>query len=141
LEGQTLAVQPDQTGDLHYIAAKASNPTDDQGLIALGATDLSKFLQPFQRGRYTIVDLPPLDGLEVTLEMASQLDNALLVVRSGDTRRDDLKRTVAQLSKRGINCIATIVLDVPEERLESAELFSFPQLNGSYKFWRKTAFA
>jgi len=141
LEGQALAVQPDQTGDLHYIAAKAGNPTDDQGLIALGATDLSKFLQPFQRGRYTIVDLPPLDGLEVTLEMASQLENTLLVVRSGDTRRDDLKRTVAQLSKRGINCIATIVLDVPEERLESAELFSFPELNGSYKFWRKTAFA
>jgi Mrp family chromosome partitioning ATPase len=141
VEGQVLAPLHDEASEMHYIAAKAGNLADEQGLLALGATDLSKFLKPFWGGRYTIVDLPPLDGLEVTLELAGQLDNVLLVVRSGTTRRDDLKRTVAQFNKRGINCVATIVLDVPDERLESAKLFSFPQLGGSYKFWRKATFA
>jgi len=141
VEGQVLAPQHDETGALHYIAATAGKLTNEQGLLALGATNLSKFLKPFWGGRYTIVDLPPLDGLEVTLELAGQLDNALLVVRSGTTRRDDLKRTVAQFNKRGINCVATIVLDVPDERLESAKLFALPQLGESYKLWRKTAFA
>ena len=141
VEGQVLAPLHDEASEMHYIAAKAGNLADEQGLLALGATDLSKFLKPFWGGRYTIVDLPPLDGLEVTLELAGQLDNVLLVVRSGTTRRDDLKRTVAQFNKRGINCVATIVLDVPDERLESARLFSFPQLGGSYKFWRRATFA
>ena len=141
VEGQILAPLHDEASEMHYIGAKAGNLADEQGLLALGATDLSKFLKPFWRGRYTIVDLPPLDGLEVTLELAGQLDNVLLVVRSGTTRRDDLKRTMAQFNKRGINCVATVVLDVPDERLECAKLFSFPQLGGSYKFWRKATFA
>jgi len=133
LEGQPLSPQQDEDSGLHYVAARASEITDDQGLIALGATDLAELLKPFKAGRYTIVDLPPLDGLEVTLEMAGQLDHALLVVRSGHTRRDDLKRAVALMNKRGINCAATIVLEVPEERLESAKLFSMPKLGWSYK--------
>ena len=141
LEGQVLAPQQHEDGDLHYIAASSGNSTDDLGLLALGATNLAKFLKPFQGGRYTIVDLPPLKDLEVTLEMAGQLNHALVVVRSGETRRDELKKTMAQLNKRGIDCIATIVLDVPDERLESAKIFSFPQLGGSYKLWRRATFA
>ena len=141
LKGQGLAPQHHEDGDLHYIAAASSSLTDDLGLLALGATNLAKFLKPFQRGRYTIVDLPPLKDFEVALEMAGQLNHALVVVRSGETRRDELKKTMAQLNKRGIDCVATIVLDVPDERLESAKLFSFPQLGGSYKSWRKSTFA
>ena len=141
IEGQVLTPQHDETGELHYIAATTGKLVNEKGLLALGTTNLSKLLKPFKTGRYTIVDLPPLDGLEVSLELAGQLDNVLLVVRSGSTRRDDLKRTVAQFSKRGINCVATIVLDVPVERLESAKLFAFPKLDGIYKIWRKTSFA
>ena len=141
LEGQELAPQRSEDGDLHYIASSGSSLTDDLGLLALGATDLSKFLKPFQRGRYTIVDLPPLKDLEVALEMAGQLNQALVVVRSGETRRDELKKTMVQLNKRGIDCVATVVLDVPEERLEAAKLFSFSQPGEAFKFWRKTSFA
>jgi len=141
LKGQALSPRIEEAGSLQYIAAKADGLTDDQGLFALGATNLAKLLKPFQRGRYTIVDLPPLSGLELALEMAGQLSYALLVVRSGETPRDELKRTMAQLNKRGIVCMATIVLDVPEERLESAKLFSFPKLDGPVKFWSKTTFA
>jgi uncharacterized protein involved in exopolysaccharide biosynthesis/Mrp family chromosome partitioning ATPase len=141
LEGQPLEPQRDQAGDLSYLAASTGEITDDRGLLALGAADLAGLIKPFQRGRFTIVDLPPLAGLEVTLEMAGQLDNALLVVRAGDTRRDDLKRTVAQMNKRGIHCAATIVLDIPEERLESAKLFSIPQFGEAFKSWRSVTYA
>ena len=141
LEGKALAPQHDETGKLHYIAAAANRLANERGLLALGATKLSKFLKPFWGGRYTIVDLPPLDGREVSLELAGQLDNVLLVVRSGTTRRDELKRTVAQFNKRGINCVAAVVLDVPEERLESAKLFTFPEFSWPHNFWRNTTFA
>jgi uncharacterized protein involved in exopolysaccharide biosynthesis/Mrp family chromosome partitioning ATPase len=141
LEGHVLTPQSDEKGDLHYIAASAGGLNDDLGLLALGATNLSKFLKPFQGGRYTIVDLPPLKDLEVVLEMAGQLNHALLVVHSGETRRDELKKIMAQLHKRGIDCIATIVLDVPEERLEAAKLFSVPRPDEFFKSWRKASFA
>jgi receptor protein-tyrosine kinase len=141
LDGLPLAPQQDETGKLDYMAAKAGEITDDRGLVALGATKLAELIKPFQQGRFTLVDLPPMDGLEVTLEMAGEMDNALLVVRSGHTRRDELKRAVAQMNKRGIQCAATIVLDVPEERLESAKLFSLPQFDRSFKFWRSTSYA
>jgi uncharacterized protein involved in exopolysaccharide biosynthesis/Mrp family chromosome partitioning ATPase len=141
LEGLPLAPQEDEAGKLYYIAAKAGEITDDQGLVALGATKLTELIKPFKKGRFTLVDLPPLDGLEVTLEMASELDNALLVVRSGHTRRDELRKAVAQMNKRGIYLAATVLLDVPEERLESAKLFTPPQFNRSFKFWRSTSYA
>ena len=111
------------------------------GYPVVSATNLAKFLKPFQGGRYTIVDLPPLKDLEVALEMAGQLKHALVVVRSGETRRDELKKTMAQLNKRGIDCVATIVLDVPEERLEAAKLFSAPRPDEFFKSWRKASFA
>ena len=141
LEGTALSAQSDQSGLLQHIAAKAGRPTDEKGMFALAASNLTKMLKPFQRGRYTMVDLPPLEDMEVSLEMAGQLELALLVVRSGETRRDDLKRTMAQLNKRGIECVASIVLGVPEERLESAKLFPIETPDWFIKLWSKTNLA
>ena len=136
-EGQPLTRQQDDSGALRYIAAHGKGIADDRGLLALGTRNLAKFLKPFQNERYTIVDMPPLAGMEVTLEMTGRLNHALLVVRSGNTRRDELKSTMAQLNKRGIKCIATILIDVPEERLESANLFGMQSKSGPHKFWSK----
>ncbi len=123
LDDQPLVPQPVAEGAMMYIGAAGRNLGDDHGLLALGAKNLASLLKPFQSNRITIVDLPPLAGLEVALEMAGQLDSALLVARSGSTRRDELRRCMAQLNKRGIDLIATVLLDVPDERLETAKLF------------------
>ena len=137
LDGQQLVQQQDGSGAMMYVAAAGSSLEDDQGLLALGSTNLADLLKPLQGDRFTIVDLPPLAGLEVALEMASQLSHALLVVRSGSTRRDELKRCMAQLNKRGIDCIATILLDVPDERLEAAKLFSLSETGKLINFCNK----
>jgi len=141
LHGDTLMPLIEENGALQYIGASADKVTDDRGLVALGAKNLAKFLKPFQKGSYTIVDLPPVTDLEVTLEITAQLKNALIVVQSGVTRRNEFKKTMAQLKKRGINCIATVVLDVPAERLESAKLFALPTLGGPFRVWSKLSFA
>ncbi len=139
INGETLALQKDKPGALMYISACAEGLTDDQGLLVLGTKNLAMLLNPLQKDRFTIVDLPPVDGLEVTMEMAGHLIAALLVVRSGKTGRDNLKRTVAQLSRRGINCIVSILIDVPDERLESAKLFAFRQTDETPGFWSKVS--
>jgi Mrp family chromosome partitioning ATPase len=141
LQGHSLTPNIEENGALQYIGTSADKVTDDGGLVALGAKNLAKFLKPFQKGSYTIVDLPPVTDLEVTLEIAGQLKNALIVVQSGVTRRNELMKTMAQLKKRGINCIATVVVDVPAERLESAKLFALPTLGGPFRVWSKLSFA
>ena len=141
LHGHSLTPHIEENGALQYIGASPDKVTDDRGLIALGAKNLAKFLKPFRKGSYTIVDLPPVTDLEVTLEITAQLKNALIVVQSGVTRRNDLKKTMAQLKKRGINCIATVVVDVPAERLESAKLFALPTLGRPFRVWSKLSFA
>lgn len=125
---EPLTTQRDDSGRLDCLAAACGQVPDERGLLALGATDLDTVLSPISEKRHTFVDLPPLGGLEVTLELAAQLGGALLVVRSGHTRRDALKRCVAQLNKRGIVCVATILLDVPATRLESADLIALPNI-------------
>jgi uncharacterized protein involved in exopolysaccharide biosynthesis/MinD-like ATPase involved in chromosome partitioning or flagellar assembly len=123
-----LAQNGDATGKLHCITAAAHQIDDDKGLLALGATDLDAVISTIGGQHQTFVDLPPVEELEVTLELAARLGDALLVVRSGKTRREDLKNCVNQMNKRGIDCVATILLDVPETRLESANIIALPDI-------------
>ncbi len=127
-DGPNWSWQQDESGALTYFGAEGSRPIDDHDLIALASHNLAELLEPLGRDRFTIVDLPPLSGLEVALELAGQLGRVLIVARSGKTRRDDLKLCAARLNKRGIACVATIILDVPAERLEGSEVLSFPRL-------------
>jgi uncharacterized protein involved in exopolysaccharide biosynthesis/Mrp family chromosome partitioning ATPase len=141
LNGQNLSPQQDEAGGVQYIPAAGNEVSDDRGLIALGSCNLTGLIAPLQKDCCTIFDLPPLENFEVTLETASQLDHALVVVLSGITRRDELKKTMANLNRRGIDSIAAILIDVPEERLESASLFTFPQKKGSFRLWSNTSHA
>jgi uncharacterized protein involved in exopolysaccharide biosynthesis/Mrp family chromosome partitioning ATPase len=111
---------------LCLLAAAEGVVPDMKGLLSLGANDLSNLIAPLAKQRHCLVDLPPVDDLEVTLELASQLDSVLLVARSGHTRRKAFKATMAQLEKRGITCAATVLLSVPKERMATASLVEWP---------------
>lgn len=95
--------------------------SDSRGLLKLARTDLVSITNQAEPGSYRIFDLPPLEGLEPAFEMAGQLGQIILVTRSGQTRRTDLKRCIDQLAQRGIEVVASVVLDVPADRLESAK--------------------
>ncbi len=126
--GPNLFWQHSESDALIYYGTKAGQPINDYDLVELASHNFAHILEPAGRDRFTIVDLPPLSGLEVSLELAGQLDRALIVARSGKTRRDDLKHCAEILNKRGIDCVATVILDVPPERIEGAQIFSFSRL-------------
>lgn len=138
LEGKKLVPQEDETDAVRYLSAAGNSLENDQGLVALGSQDLTTLLEPHSADRFTIVDLPPIGCLEVALEMATQLGSVLLVVRSGTISRYELKRCVSQLSNRGIDCLATILLDVPNERLENVKLDFFRWKESPLNFWSAT---
>ena len=104
---------------------------DTHGLLALPQTNLLS-LTDNNSDCYRIFDLPPLQGLEPAFEVASQLGRIILVTRSGQTRRSDLRQCVDQLAQRGIEVVASVVLDVPADRLESAKVTFFPSNTKNY---------
>jgi uncharacterized protein involved in exopolysaccharide biosynthesis/Mrp family chromosome partitioning ATPase len=123
LDGMPLETSSDPTGRLELIAASASGcPADDRGLLAMASHDLSRLVAAHKDDRRVLVDLPPLQDLEVAMELTGRLGQALLVIRSGINRRDELRRIMGRLEKRGIRCVGVILLDVPEPRLETAPL-------------------
>lgn len=127
-EGAALVPNKQHSDKLSYVASSRGEISDDSGLLELAARDLSRVMLPLQPSRFTLVDIPPLKDLEVSMELAGQVGQALMVIRSGTSRRDEMRLCMAQLEKRGIECAGAILLDVPAERLETAPLIKLPEL-------------
>ena len=128
-EGTALVSNKQHSGNLSYVAATQGELSDDSGLLELASRDLSRVMLPLQPANFTLVDIPPLKDLEVAMELTGQIGRALLVIRSGVSRRDEMRRCMAQLEKRGIECVGAILLDVPAERLETAPIIKLPEFD------------
>ena len=128
-EGAPLVPGTQYSGKLSYVAAANGKISDDSGLLELASQDLSRVMLPLQPANFTLVDIPPIKDLEVAMELAGQVGRALLVIRSGVSRRDEMLRCMAQLEKRGIECVGAILLDVPAERLATAPIIKLPQFD------------
>ena len=130
VDGTPLQVNEAGGNSPDFICAGMSIP-DTHGLLALPQTNLLS-LTDNNSDCYRIFDLPPLQGLEPAFEVASQLGRIILVTRSGQTRRTDLRQCVDQLAQRGIEVVASVVLDVPADRMESAKVTFFPSNTKNY---------
>ena len=138
-DGAALVPGKQHSGKLSYVAAASGEIPDDSGLLELTSRDLSRVMLPLQPANFTLVDIPPIKDLEVAMELAGQVGRALLVIRSGVSRRDEMRRCMAQLEKRGIECAGAILLDVPAERLENAPIIKLPQFDRIFGSRRVTA--
>ena len=130
VDGTPLQVNEAGGNSPDFICAGMSI-ADTHGLLALPQTNLLS-LTDNNSDCYRIFDLPPLQGLEPAFEVASQLGRIILVTRSGQTRRSDLRQCVDQLAQRGIEVVASVVLDVPADRMESAKVTFFPSNTKNY---------
>jgi len=66
----------------------------------------------------TIYELPPVDEDETALEFAAIVGKAVIVARSGETRRKETEDMLALLKSRNVKILGAVIVDVPEERLE-----------------------
>lgn len=109
---------------------------NDNGLLLLGSKGFRDLARRFDRERmHVLYDLPPLQAMESVAEAAAAVGNVMLVVRSGHTRRSDLKQVTATLTAREIEIRAIVVTMVPRELLAERPAFEAPP--PLPRFWRK----
>ncbi|WP_295383730.1 polysaccharide biosynthesis tyrosine autokinase [uncultured Thiodictyon sp.] len=124
-----LALDAPTTGD-----GADADPEQDEGppaiqrpdpnLIDLGTRQFRTILDTLREsGRNLVYDLPPSSAQETVLEAAASLGNLLLVARSGQTTRQQLRETAELLEERGAKVQGILVTDVPYELLEGPPLF------------------
>jgi uncharacterized protein involved in exopolysaccharide biosynthesis/cellulose biosynthesis protein BcsQ len=115
-QGTEPVAQQDDTAHISVINAGA-DIKDSSGLLKLGQVNLKALISRHFHDSFSFIELPPALGLEVSLEQASLIGRAIIVTRSGHTRRKDIKQYLDQLQKRGINCLGMIVNDVAPARM------------------------
>jgi len=65
-----------------------------------------------------IYDLPPLGDDETAIEFAASIGAVVFVSRSGQTMRKEAVEILDRLRTHGVRVLGSVVVDVPEERLE-----------------------
>ena len=59
--------------------------------------------------RYVIIDTPPLDNVSDSVQLATLSDGAILVVRSGETSRRLVRRSMQQLERVNCSLLGTVL--------------------------------
>lgn len=73
-------------------------------------------------GRHIIL-IFPLTAQETVLEAAAVIGNALLVMRSGHSRRADIAAIIDTLEARGVNLRAVVLTEIPAELMSLKPIF------------------
>jgi len=122
------------TSDVSEDSAAHEPPNHD--VVRLGSRRFRAALEALRRsGRNLVYDLPPILAHETVLEAASSLGNVILVARSGQTTRVQLREAVQLLEERGAKVRGILVSDVPADSLEGAPQFPTPAAK-SRTWWR-----
>lgn len=118
------AIHPTANPWLRLLPAGSAQPEGEKDLAALGGRRFATLVTALnQSAGYLIYDLPPLSSQETVLEAAALVGNALLVARSGQSRRAELKETLERLRVRGVEIRALAIADVPPDLLSGQPQF------------------
>jgi tyrosine-protein kinase Etk/Wzc len=127
--GEAQGLQPGAAG------RETDGPPRGDDLAQLGSRRFRSVLDTLrQSGRHLVYDLPPIGTHETVLEAAAGLGSVILVARSGQTTRVQLRETVQLLGERGAKVCGILVTDVRPDALDGAPLF--PYLDKRGQRWR-----
>lgn len=105
------ALQKTKFPRLTVLAAGATPPNPSE---LLGSMSARKFLGEMRsQFDYVIIDTPPLLAVTDGAILAAEADGALLLVRTGKTKRDQLKHAINILNDVGANLLGTVLTMMP----------------------------
>ncbi len=99
--------------DSGFLFIPSGDPHDDPAAL-LSSTRTRELVTRLRRGwDYVLFDSPPILLVSDNLLFAHSLDGAILVARSGQTKRRDLQRAKDILEEAGVRIIGVILNEVP----------------------------
>ena len=108
------AIQKHGGGNLHVLASGAIPPNPAELLQSMAMRDLLIQLRP--QYDVIIVDAPPLLPVTDAAVLAAQADGALLVVKHGRTRRDQVATAASRLTQVDASPIGIVLNMAPSKR-------------------------
>lgn len=121
----TTAIHPSASPWLRLLPLGTTQPEGEENLAALGSRPFASLVAALgPSAGHLIYDLPPLSTQETVLEAAALIGNALLVARSGQSRRTELKEAIESLRARGVEIRALAITDVPPGYLSGKPPFA-----------------
>ena len=123
----------------HAGAKSGTSPTgrcQDRDLPRLGSRQFRAVMDTLrQSGRHLVYDLPPLESHETALEAAADLGNVMLVARSAQTTRGQLREAAHLVEDRGAKVCGILVTDVRTDMLDGAPLFPTFVKGWDWRHW------
>jgi hypothetical protein len=77
---------------------------------------------------WTFYNLPPVGEQEAGFEALQQIGAAVLVVRSGQTRKADLSALLGRLQRHNITVAAAVLCDIPDALMSDGKVFQTSDL-------------
>lgn len=108
---------------LHTVSA-GQNEVGRNAILKLSSGRMRMLLQAMGQQQRVILDLPPVSRYEPVFELLSKVGHTILVVRSGQTKKADLKQFAERAERAGIEILAVVLTDVAPDLSNEADQFS-----------------
>ncbi|MDX8410688.1 MAG: AAA family ATPase [Mariprofundaceae bacterium] len=117
------AIQQTETAHVRLIAASGGELPEDS-LIELGGKRVRQLTDKLRsRADCVLYDVPPSVKQETVFELVAAIGHAILVVRSGQSSKGDVKEMVECLTERGVEIHAFIIADVADDFMQGGLVF------------------
>ncbi|WP_149361172.1 polysaccharide biosynthesis tyrosine autokinase [Lolliginicoccus suaedae] len=131
-------LQPTSVNGVFVIGSGSIPPNPSELLSSSHARNIIDEL----RGQfdYVVIDAPPLLPVSDAAVLAKMSDGALMVVRHGKTKREELRRALIDLDKVGATILGTVLTMIPQNATSGYEYSyyyesdtSLPQQSRAYR--------
>lgn len=113
LSGKSNIKNVSRSTGLHNLSVIQAGKVDSSPSDILDRADLPGFLQELKfYFDFTIIDSPPLIPVSDPMLIADKVDGVVLMVKSGSTQREVVKRAANLLTNSGANLLGVVVNDL-----------------------------
>lgn len=113
-----------ETPGVRLLPACGHAGISDHAILSLGGRNLHAVKSRLEGyAQHVLYDLPPLSAHETVYEAAKAIGSVLLVIRSGQSKRQDVQKVQQRLQALGAEIVAVVITDVPYDLLQGESLF------------------
>lgn len=113
---RALSTECSDLNTLSFLSAGLPENLSRNAVLRLSSSRMQEILNAASKIRKRlIIDLPPVSKYESVFELIHILKSTVLVIRSGSTKKRDIKEFATRAEKAGINIAATFLIDVDKD--------------------------